>query len=161
MGLLVKGATSFTQLTDAPPSLIGQTKKVLRVNAGETALEFLDDEKGLAFIIDGGGVAIIAGEKGYLVAPFDCEITDVELEADQPGSIKVDIWKDTYTNFPPTNADSICGGNEPEIAVAQKDRDTTLTDWTKSISEGDIIAFNVDSCTTITRCTVTLGVKRT
>lgn len=118
-------------------------------------------EAALTFIIDGGGDAITTGQKGHLVAPLDCTITSVELEADQSGSIKVDIWKDTYANFPPTDADSICGGNEPEIATAQKYKDTTLTGWTTSLSKGDILAYNVDSITTITRCSVILLVEKT
>lgn len=118
------------------------------------------DLTALTFIIDGGGAAIETGQRGHLVCPFSGTIQSVELEADQSGSIKVDIWKDTYANFPPTDADSICGGNEPEISTAQKYKDTTLTDWTKSVAEGDVIAFNVDSCTTITRVTITLHVKK-
>jgi len=117
-------------------------------------------EAALVFIIDGGGSEITTGEKGHIVAPFDCTITAVELEADQAGSIKADIWKDTYAHFPPTNADSICGGNEPEIVAVQKYKDTTLTGWTKSVSEGDVLAFNVDSITTIQRCTVTIHVEK-
>ncbi|MFC2001843.1 hypothetical protein ACFLUZ_04990 [Chloroflexota bacterium] len=118
------------------------------------------DLTALTFIFDGGGAAITTGEKGHIVSPFDGTIAAVELEADQSGSIKVDIWKDTYANFPPTDADSICGGNEPEISTAQKYKDATLTDWIKSIAEGDILAFNVDSITTIQRCTVTIRVKK-
>ncbi|MBA7691065.1 hypothetical protein ES703_99603 [subsurface metagenome] len=151
---------AFTQLTDTPSSFSGEAKKILRVNAGETALELVEREAALTFIIDGGGAAITTGEKGHLVAPFACTIVAVELEGDQSGSIKVDIWKDTYGNFPPTDADSICGGNEPEISGAQKDKDTTLTGWTKAVSEGDVIAFNVDSVTDIQRCTVTLHVEK-
>ncbi|MBA7650662.1 hypothetical protein ES703_58472 [subsurface metagenome] len=119
-------------------------------------------EAGLEFIIDGGGATITTGEKGYLEVPFDCEITSVELLADQVGAIKVDIWKDTYPNFPPTDADSICGGNEPEITAGnRKYQDTTLTSWTKVMSKGGILAFNVDSVATITRCTVALKVAKT
>lgn len=113
-------------------------------------------EGGLEFVIDGGGSAITTGEKGHMVVPFNRTITEVQLEADQPGSIKVDIWKDSYANFPPTDADSICGGNEPEIAAAQKYRDAVLSGWTKVLSKGDILAYNVDSVATITRCSVVL-----
>ena len=119
-------------------------------------------EAGLGFVIDGGGVVITAGEQGHLEIPFDCEIQSVELLADQTGAIKVDIWADTYANFPPTNADTITGGNEPEITAGnQKYQDTTLTGWTKSLSKGRTIAFNVDSVTSIQRCTVTLKVNKT
>jgi hypothetical protein len=35
------GSSTFTALTDAPATYVGQTLKVVRVNAGETALEFV------------------------------------------------------------------------------------------------------------------------
>lgn len=117
---------------------------------------------GLEFVIDGGGAAITTGEKGHLGVPFDCEIASVELLADQTGAIKVDIWKDIYANFPPTNADTITGGNEPEITAGnQKYQDATLTGWTTSLSKGDILAFNVDSVATVTRVTIILKVNKT
>jgi len=113
----------------------------------------------LTFVIDGGGSEITTGEKGHLEIPFKCEIERVTLLADVSGSIVIDIWKDTYANFPPTDADTICGGNEPELDGAQKYQDATLTDWTKSIAAGDILAFNVDSVATVTRVTISLKVK--
>jgi hypothetical protein len=115
---------------------------------------------GLEFQIDGGGSVITAGIAGWLEVPFDCTITAARLLADQTGSIKIDIWKDTYANYPPTNADTITGGNEPEISAAIKDEDTTLTSWTTSLTKGDILYFNVDSVATIERCLVSLSVDR-
>jgi len=114
------------------------------------------------FIIDGGGSAITTGEKGHIEIPFACTIKQVTLLADQSGAIKIDIWKDIYANFPPDNTDTITGANEPEIAASGvKDQDSTLTSWTTSISAGDILAFNVDSITTVKRCTVSLKVIKT
>ena len=111
------------------------------------------------FVIDGGGSAIATGVKGFIVIDFPCKIVSCTLLADQSGAIKVDIWKDTYANYPPTDADTITGANEPEIAASGvKDQDSTLTDWTKTIAAGDVLGFNVDSCATITRCTVSLKV---
>ncbi|MFW6118864.1 MAG: hypothetical protein ACOC7S_00860 [Planctomycetota bacterium] len=112
-----------------------------------------------SFVIDGGGSAIETGEKGHFVVPAG-EIVEVVLLAGQSGDIKVDLWKDTYGNFPPTDADSICGGNEPEISSGNKDRDTTLSGWTTSLSDGDVIAVNVDSVDTIERCTVALKIEK-
>jgi len=114
----------------------------------------------LTFIIDGGGSAITTGQKGHLEIPFACTITQVTMLADASGSIVVDIWKDTYANFPPTDADSITASAPPTISSAQKSQDSTLTGWTKAISAGDILAFNVDSCSTITRVTISLKVER-
>jgi len=116
----------------------------------------------LYFVIDGGGVAITTGEKGHLPElPFTGEIVSATLQADQSGSIVVDIWKDTYANSPPTDADSITASAPPTLSSAQKSQDTALTGWTKTFTAGDILAFNVDSITTIQRVTVTLKVRRT
>ena len=114
----------------------------------------------LTFVIDGGGSAITTGQKGHLEIPFACTIKRVTMLAAQSGSIVVDIWKDTYASFPPTDADSITASAPPTISSAQKSQDSTLTGWTKSISSGDILAFNVDSCSTITRATISLKVER-
>ncbi|GAH61520.1 unnamed protein product, partial [marine sediment metagenome] len=85
----------------------------------------------ITFIIDGGGSAITTGQKGHLEIPFACTINRVTMLADQSGSIVVDIWKDTYANFPPDNADSITASAPPTITTAQKSQDSTLTGWTR------------------------------
>lgn len=115
---------------------------------------------GLEFVIDGGGIAITTGIKGDLEVPFACTIVSATLLCDQSGSIVVDVWKDTYANFPPTDADSITASAPPTVSSADKAQDTTLTGWTKSLSKGDILRFNVDSCTTITRATLSLKVEK-
>ena len=117
----------------------------------------------VAFIIDGGGSAITTGIKGDLRIPFACTINSWTLLADQSGSIVIDVWKDTYGNYPPTNADAMPGsGKEPTITTATKAEDTTITDWTTDdVTAGDTLRFNVDSCTSITRVTLALKVTRT
>lgn len=115
----------------------------------------------ITFIIDGGGEAITTGEKGHLRIPFACTINRVTMLADRTGSIVVDIWKDTYANFPPTDdPDSITHETPPTISN-QKSEDSTLAGWTIAIAAGDILAFNVDSCTTIKRVTISLKVTKT
>ena len=78
---------------------------------------------------------------------------------DQSGSIVVDIWKDTYANYPPTNADSITDSTPPTITTADKMVDSTLTDWDKAIALGSILSFNVDSATTVEWAMIELHVK--
>lgn len=111
--------------------------------------------------IDGGGAAITTGQKGYIEVPFACTIVQATLLADVSGSIVVDVWKDTYANYPPTVADTITAAAKPTISAALKSQDSTLTGWTTSVSAGDIIGFNVDSCSTITRVHLILKVNRT
>jgi hypothetical protein len=124
--------------------------------------EVVNANKGvLEFIIDGGGSVITTGIKGDLEVPFDCEIDQVTTLSDQSGSIVVDIWKDTYANYPPTDADSITASAPPTLSTAIKNQDSTLTGWTTAISAGDTLRFNVDSVTTCERVTISLRIVRT
>jgi len=116
---------------------------------------------GLEFMIDGGGSAITTGVKGCIEVPFNCTIERQTTLIDQSGSIVIDIWKDTFANFPPTVADTITASAKPTISSAVKDQDATLTGWTTAISEGDILYFNVDSITTAERCLVSLKCRKT
>jgi hypothetical protein len=101
--------------------------------------------------IDGGGSAITTGVKGYVEIPYSGTITGWTILADQSGSCVIDVWKDTYANYPPTLADTISGTEKPTLSSAIKNQDLTLTTWTTSVTAGDIIAFNVDSASTVTR----------
>lgn len=114
----------------------------------------------LNFLIDGGGSTITTGIKGDMVVDFDFTIKQATLLADQTGSIVVDLWKDTYANYPPTNADSICASAKPTISSATKSQDATLTGWTVNGNAGDIIRVNVDSITTCTRVLLSLKIER-
>ena len=115
----------------------------------------------ITYVIDNAGTAITTGVKGFLEIPFACTINRATALADQSGSIVVDIWKDTYANFPPVDGDSITAAAPVTITTATNSQDATLTDWTTAVAAGDILGFNVDSCTTITRCTISLRVVKT
>ena len=58
------------------------------------------------------------------------------------------------------NRDSITAAAQPTISGDDNFEDATLTGWTTSVAAGDVLGFNVDSCTTITRVTVELWVTR-
>lgn len=115
----------------------------------------------LPFIIDGGGATIITGIKGDFQVDFACTINAVTLLADQSGSIVVDIWKDTYANYPPVVGDSITASAKPTLSTADKSTDSTLTGWTTSLAAGDTLRYKVDSITTCQRVTVSLKVTKT
>lgn len=123
----------------------------------------LDNTKiaSIGVTLDGGGSAITTGVKGYIEVPYACTINRVTMLADQSGSIVVDIWKDAYANYPPTDADSITASAPPTISAATKSQDSTLTGWTTSVSAGDILGFNVDSASAITRLHLILKVTKT
>lgn len=155
-------ANSANTITELTPGA-GQS---IRINAGNTAWELYTPSgttitSSITFVIDGGGTAITTGIKGDLEIPFACTITGVTMLADTSGSIVVDIWKDTYANYPPVVGDSITASAKPTISSNTKSQDNTLTGWTTSISAGDTLRFNVDSASTITRVTISLKITRT
>jgi hypothetical protein len=113
----------------------------------------------IVFIVDGGGATPSTGVQGDLYIPFACTINSVTMLADQSGSIVVDIQKGTYSAFPTVS--SICASAKPTISSARKSTDSTLTGWTTAISAGDVLEFNVNSVTSITRVTLTLKVTLT
>jgi hypothetical protein len=93
---------------------------------------------------------LTTGVKRRLTVPFNCTITGWRLTADAVGSIVIDVWKDTYANFPPVVGDTITGSEKPTLSSAQNNEDTTLTTWTTSVAAGDVLVFNIDSVSTIT-----------
>jgi hypothetical protein len=114
----------------------------------------------IGITIDGGGSVISTGIKGYLEVPYACGINRVTMLADTTGSAVVDIWKDTYANFPPTSADSITASSLPTITSDRKSQNTTLTGWTTAITAGDVLGFRVDSAAVITRLHVILKITK-
>lgn len=141
---------------------VGTNGQKLKADSGQSdGLAWVDDLATVQLIIDGGGSAITTGVKGYIEVPFAwSDITAARVLADQSGSIVIDVWKDTYANYPPVDADSITASAPPTISSATKSQDTTLTGWTKTGSAGDILGFNVDSATTVTRVTIALTLKK-
>lgn len=146
-------------LTELFSWLAGRIKGITGKSDWKTAPQ-TDLEKAsvvaMNFVIDGGGSVITTGLKGFLEVPFAMTLTGVTILADQSGSAVIDIWKDTYANFPPTVLDTITASAKPTISSAVKTKDTTLTGWTTSVSAGDILAFNVDSASTVQRLTIAL-----
>lgn len=114
------------------------------------------NEFALVYVIGDRSDEIVTGLQGVIELPFSGLIKQATIVADVSGSCVVDIWKDTYANFPPTDADSICGATPLTLSSTQKYQDTTLTGWTKSFAAGEWLAFNVDSAVTVKQVTISL-----
>jgi hypothetical protein len=143
------GVTAKATLDGATGNLtLSGTLTTTRV-IGETTI--------LPVIIDGSGAAIAAGVKLDLPVPYNGTITGWDVMANESGSIVVDLWKDTYANYPPTVADTMTGADKPTLASVQKATKSGLT-W--AVTQGDVIRVNVDSATTVTRVLVALKVTK-
>jgi hypothetical protein len=114
----------------------------------------------MSFEKDYNGNVIATGIMGDMPFDFACTITGVTMLADQTGSAVVDIWKQAYGSYPPLVANSITAAAKPTISGAIKSQDTTLTGWTTAIAAGDILRFNLDSISSITRLQIALKVKK-
>jgi hypothetical protein len=116
-----------------------------------TGSQWVQNTASFGVNIDGGGTVISTGIVADVIIPYDMVITSWTIIADQVGSIVIDIWKDTYANYPGVVGDSITGSAKPTITSDIKNQSSTLTGWTTTVSAGDIARFNVDSVSTITR----------
>lgn len=108
----------------------------------------------------GGGLVLSPNTKAWIKIPFDCEILSWTATAGQTGSVQVDLWVDTYGNFPPTNDDSITASAPITISGGVKNSDDTLTGWTKEISAGSYLMANIDSVTNIQDLVIEIEVEK-
>jgi len=120
----------------------------------------------IVFTIGDGTNVITTGIKKSLLVPFACTITGWTLLADDasttPGALVIDIWNNTYANFPPLVANTIIPtGTKPTItATTTKGQSVSVTGWNVTINANDILRFNVDSVTAIKSATLILSVTR-
>ncbi len=151
-------ASHVPQVTvDAKGRITAAVNIALGPGTGTSAL-------GVAF--DGASAVIPMGLTRFLYVPRACTITAVTvLSADSAvltGSIVIDIWNLAYGSYPPTVTNTIintgAGGVKPTITSGIKSQDTTLAHWTTAVSAGDVLAFHVDSVTTLQVVTLTLTV---
>ncbi len=115
----------------------------------------------LLYPINGGGVLIATGvQRIDYVVPFACTIVGVLALADATGRVAVDIWRDSYGNYPAVDADSITGASPVTSSNNTKSRDLVLSGWKRTPNAQDILRFNVDSVSTLTYCGIVLLVAR-
>lgn len=106
----------------------------------------------------GPGGSISASDTVWVRVPYTGTITKVSLLADATGSIVIDVWKDTYANYPPTVADTIAAAAKPTLSSVNKSEDATLTGWTTAVTAGDVLKFNVDSVSGLTQVSLLLEI---
>lgn len=141
------GSTNLTTLGTVSTASIGDA-------AAASGADFMKRTLSATFINP------VAGDEAYVQVPYDCTVGSWEVVADASGSIVIDVWDDTYANWPPTVADTIAGSELPTLSSAQKNTDTSLTTWSSSnqLTAGHYIIFHVNSASTVTKALVVLKV---
>ena len=112
----------------------------------------------VGIVIDGAGSVLSTGSKGYIQVEYAGTIVGWTLLADQAGSAQITVKKSTYSGFPTTA--SIVASAPPNLSSAQKNTSTALTGWTAAIAAGDVLEFNLDSATTVTRLVLELKIQK-
>ena len=121
---LVHGRFADTVTSGDNPDLVaiealaGTTGVARKTAANTWALD--DGTTSITFEQNGNGSVLGTGIMGDIQIPFACTITGVTTLADQTGSAVVDIWKDSYANYPPTIADVITASAPPTISVISR-----------------------------------------
>lgn len=110
---------------------------------------------------DGGGAALSAGTTRYVRVPYGCTINSATMLADLVGSAVVDVWLDTFNNYPPTISDSITGASPVTLSASNKSENTTLSGWNLSIPAGSVLGFRLISASDIAWLWVGLKVTKT
>lgn len=122
------------------------------INYDDTDWHTIENSKsptsGISIMIDGQGAVPETGAYGTFSIPYSGYITGWTLYecSDTPitSSIVIDVWKDTYTNYPPTVGDSIWG-TKPSLVSATKN---TATGLSIVVTQGDAFYINIDSVST-------------
>ena len=116
-------------------------------------------------VFDGGGADITTDTYIDVKAPCKCTIASVEAFGISDGTITVDIWKITSSDYgtaQPTNSDSICGA--APITLDTDDYgysyDGTLSGWAKVLVATNMIRYYVEACSGTTKCTIVTVANR-
>lgn len=139
---------------------VGTNGQLLSARSGATpgiAWEALKAELEVTFTSPSAGQ-----ESTPFRVPYACTITAWYVTGNASGSIVVDVWRDTYANYPPTVADTIVGGggNKPTLSAART-ATAAPASWTSvALVEGDWVTMKVDSASGLTTARVTLTVER-
>lgn len=112
----------------------------------------------LEFIIDGGGVAITTGAKGFFRVPYGATIATWSIIGDQSGSISIDILRN---NGGVPAASIVGGGTKPNLTAQQFVGPTAPSGWTSTtLAPNDYLGFTVSTVATVTRVTIILSLLK-
>lgn len=127
-------------------------------------LPLLTNSLGCTF--SGGGSALTPGAVVYSIIPYDCTVIGAYMVGVPAGAAVIEVETCTLSAFDggathPVSGDKITSSTPPTITATNTKNgagDTSLTSWSKTLTNGSILAFSVTSCTTITNLSLALRV---
>ena len=161
-------STDTLTISRAQESSAARTIIVGDLIAATITKQVLDDlaavgaTRTITVVFGTGSAVIAAGQRTYVSCPYAGTIIRARLLAVDAsvtsGSIVIDVWKDTYANYPPVVGDSITASAKPTLSSATKSDDSSLVGWSTGITTGDILGFNVDSASLVTQVALQLTI---
>jgi hypothetical protein len=120
------------------------------------------------FVLIGDGINTISTgvAANWFTLDFAGTFVQWSVLANASGSISIDLWKCTYSQFDagathPVAGDKISASAPVTFSAATKGQSSTLTGWTTTFSAGDVLAFNVASVTTCKQVIICFKVTKT
>lgn len=162
-GSSITGATD-TFVTGATYST-GGTLSILQNQSQSPVTVNIQNTGAIINTINGNGGTISTGQKGgFITIPYTGYITGWDIYSTDgltggtlSGNIIVDVWKDTYANFPPTSGDTIFSTGKPTLTAQSKN---TASGLAIAVTQGDVLGFNVTSATTVTLVNVVIKTSK-
>ena len=116
----------------------------LRFRSSGGSIYALKNEKTLTFAV-GDSTAITTGAKTKtrIFCPYTGTIVRWKLITDQSATVTLDVWK--AAGAIPTNANTITASAKPSTTAVEFNSSSTLTGWTTSVTEGDILELEVEA----------------
>jgi hypothetical protein len=103
--------------------------------------------------LDAQGAVIGTGSSGSVTIPYAGTINNWYVSGDVSGSIVIDVKR--------SGASIVGAGNKPTVSSSTS-ANAAVSGWTSvAVSAGDIISFNVDSASTMTKATLVIKMTRT
>ena len=162
----------FTAVTSGSTTTIGAGTNLAKLSAAQTwsGVQALTNKgnilfgngagitnvlKPIGFVSGDGSSTVATNWHGYYYVTADCVITNATVLAHGTGSVTLDFWKCTYSQFDdgsthPVIGDSITAAAPLQISSGTKATTGTLTGWTTNWSRGDIIECSILSVTNVT-----------
>lgn len=87
------------------------------------------------------------------------EIVGWSIVGDTTGSCSIDVRKKNIGSLPATSGDSIVAAAAPSLSSQRAAYSTTLTGWTTTVNDGDILVFVLSSSSSFSQITFLLHIE--
>jgi len=116
------------------------------------------DNSGAAFA---GGTGCSSGSSIGFEMPVAGSLQTATLITDNASDIEIQLWKDTFANYPPASPDNITGNSPLRTLSLRTLQVTALTTWTCCFAAGDWIVPRIIGCSGPTKVFMALRWNRT